>query len=328
MQSPPPPIDHLESAANDMSSKEEPPSSDEQLDANQEWLLYQQRVAQLLAGDFRPSPNDTRRIPPQPLDEAQLNVLHTPSQIQSSPEVGTLVTDYVGAVPHASFSIHPPAPIVPIESELPQPLATPDRVLPWAKRLAYALLGAFLGIYLYSTGDQWPYLSELVPNLATISAALFLAFLMRNRSNYAKYGAIAATMTLLLSIPLLLGHESYKGAADLVQELSQNNPNMSDIYANDVLNSITKDYDKGLFYIGTGIGMTLLATLAVLRSQRGAEAAAGLLLVGIALTVALATLYPGSLVNIIIYAIPLFMILLYMTSSHRRGDDPPPDSRR
>ncbi len=302
-------------------------------DTNQEWLLYQQRVAQQLAGEppaaLRAEADDTRRIPPQPLDEMQLNELHAASQIQPSQEAGTMVTDYVGAAPHASFAIPAPAPIVPFETEIPQPLAATDRVLPWAKRLAFALLGAFIGSYIFWTGG-WLYLSGLMPNITMAGVALLLAFIMRNRSNYAKYGAIAVTMTLLLPIALFVGHEAYSEAGYLLQDPYLNNPNLPASRINELLTSIARENNLGLFFSGTGFGMGLLAAFAVLRSQRAGAATIGLLFIVLAAIFGLAVSNSStmsSLANILIIAMPLMLILLYGMSWGRRGDNPPPDPR-
>jgi len=317
-----------------MSRTEEQPPPDEPLGPNQEWLRYQQRAAQQLAGEpsaySRTEADDTRRLSPQPLGEARLNELHAANQTNSDSDAGTLVTDYVGSAPHASFSIPAPGPIVPVEAEATQPVATSDRALPWAKRLAFALLGAFSGTYLYSAGFEfdWNHLNYLINPAVIAAPALFLAYLMRRSSNYAKYGAIAVTMTLLLTLPLLLSRTYFAQAAEFLQDPTLNNPNPTDTWASEIMGYIKRDQSIGLFYVGTGIGMGLLATFAVLRSLRVMKAIAGLLPITVAAVVEAAVQNPNSLTDIILYAVPLLLIFLYLMPGGRRADDQPLDSRR
>lgn len=301
----------------------EPPAADQPTSPSDEWLRYQQRVADQLAGGY--SNESTRRIPPRPLAEAELTALHAASPTPR--EGGPLIVDYVATPP--LLPTPPPAPIIatptmPAAEEAP-PL--PDRALSWAKRLTFALFGAFLGIYFYDNLADWYRLPYLLPMLAAAAAPLGLAFLMRKTSNYAKWGAIAVTMTTFLPLLILSAGQNYGEAANLLQDPYLKPPVVpsNDVYW--LFTTIANESNKGLFYLGGSIGMGLLAIFAMWKSLPGGWKIAGLLVllaaVGNGLLMAYAFTAPilGSLpdlANILVYFIPILLIFVYLIAAGQR----------
>ncbi len=194
-----------------------------------------------------------------------------------------------------------------------------SKIIPWAERLSFALLGSFLGTRIYWIGASWYHWQDILPFGIAAAIALFITYLLQRRSNYTKWAAIAITLTMLFPLSLLWG----------LQNL--NDSKLLDASYADIA---TDENNQALFFIVSGIGMSLLAILAVLKSLRGFWRVLTCLslilanIVGVLMHYSdLTSNHPfsGSLNETVgtwlFFLVPIALIILYMVSSPYKGSE-------